>query len=259
MFTTVSFTVDSNTGNFMRLTLAMHRFGFKASNLTLKKSVTKTQDIIRMTIESQHQLSKSDFNKLVSSDPNIVAMRVGKSIASVKTATSSRSKNISSAEKAPVNIANTNDNLDYIKVTGRNLITAYPNILQSITKLESEIPASKREDIFLRLGIGIGRWQYKKNHALGAQLSLDNVVQRSLKLALSSFLNVTAYETTISIKNCPHCAASRETSDKDCFFIKGFIQGFMQEIAYLDGIQIYQQLSKKTGSTICSFNTSVSQ
>ena len=262
MLTTVTFTANSQVGNLSRLILALRRLGYRAIEQSLEQSKIDRLDLIKMTLESPHSAHRSDFADIRTMVPTIVDFDIMKSQplqtkSTVKSLSQLQSRTLvlsSQSASQQAKLSSGSDTiLGYVKNEGRKLIAAYPDVAGSIKRLETEVWNADREEVFSKLGAGIGRWQYKKNFAVGARLSLEKALLRSLKPALSDFLNVSIQDTTISVTDCPHCAGSRNTSENSCYFVSSFIEAFMNEMSHLRGLHVEQVLAKSMGASACQF------
>ncbi len=237
MISTIELTVTNETGILGRIAISLIKNGFKVVGQSVSGLDNQDQCLMTFRIEASQAIVNSDIEYLKTEILEIIEIH-GETKATTVTATPVAAEDVKTI----------------LKSYGEQVIEKFPDINEYLTGIDHQLAPSNKEEILTKLGKGIGRWQCKKNYALGGLLDLDKTLERMLWLSLNDFLSIEASGNMIAVSDCPHCSGQQVVDTQpSCFFIIGYIQGFLGFLEHLPVTTVIQLHSKATGHKSCDF------
>jgi predicted hydrocarbon binding protein len=227
MISKIKISVKNEVGILGKVAIALNKKGYKITHQSVSNIDQENVNEISFDVEANHKIELDELDYLKADIPQIVEIhQLDTSVA--------------------VDVGS------LLKTYGKQLVGKYPDIWQLIKKIDNELDLIIKEQVLTKLGKGFGRWQCKNNYTLGGLLSLDKTLQRMLWPSLNEFLSVNAKGNIIEVNDCPHCT-NQSDSTPSCFFIKGYIEGFLTALEHLPTVSIVQLSSKAMGDKHCDF------
>lgn len=233
MISKIEFTVKNEAGMLSRIAITLIKKGYKITRQSVADLDHDDFALISFSIEANHKIKLDEFDYLKTDIPQIIEIH-------------------------QLDAAVTVDISSLLKNYGKQLVSEYPDIRQLIQKIDNELDLTIKKEVLTKLGKGFGKWQCKNNYALGGLLSFDKTLQRMLWPSLNEFLNAKARGNIIEISDCPHCAKQSDSA-LNCFFIKGYIEGFLDALEHLPSTSVVQLSSKSMGDIHCDFEVKTSK
>lgn len=128
----------------------------------------------------------------------------------------------------------------------------YPQIFGAVMGLERNMEPSQREASMRYVGARVGAWVYKRDFALGARLPLSDSIKHIALPAMRQLLPTELEGETLSTGSSPFCAAERSTAPQ-CHFLRGFLEGSLNECGYLGMVRVSEIACRANGSDSCKF------
>lgn len=128
----------------------------------------------------------------------------------------------------------------------------YPQIFGAVMGLERNMEPSQREASMRYVGARVGAWVYKRDFALGARLPLSDSIKHIALPAMRQLLPTELEGETLSTGSSPFCAAERSTAPQ-CHFLRGFLEGSLNECGYLGMVRVSEVACRANGSDSCKF------
>lgn len=128
----------------------------------------------------------------------------------------------------------------------------YPQIFGAVMGLERNMEPSQREASMRYVGARVGAWVYKRDFALGARLPLSDSIKHIALPAMRQLLPTELEGETLSTGSSPFCAAERATAPQ-CHFLRGFLEGSLNECGYLGMVRVSEVACRANGSDSCKF------
>ncbi len=233
MISNIELTAVNETGILGKIAIALIKKGYKIVGQSISNDDNQDFCLIKFGLETNHEIVKGEIEHLKTTIPQIVKIH-------------DQAENGSGANETDINVN------ELLKNYGKQLIGEYPNISHLLKKIDNELAPSIKQEMLTKLGKGLGRWQCKNNYSLGGLLSLDKTLQRMVWPSLKDFLTIDAKGTFVEVHDCPHCF-NQVDSKPSCFFIAGFIEGFLDSLNHLPLTSVAQIHSKAMGHKHCSF------
>lgn len=127
----------------------------------------------------------------------------------------------------------------------------YPNIFVPLLGLERELGVEQREPVLRYIGQRVGAWVYRRDFALGGQLSLGDAVRHIALPAMRQIVQTELHEGALRIRNSPFC--HRGTHGACCHFLRGMLGGLLAGPDEDEPVQVVERECRNTGAQICSF------
>jgi predicted hydrocarbon binding protein len=233
MISKIEFTTKNEAGILGKIAIALNNKGYTIAHQSVSNIGQENFTLINFSIEASHKIKLDELNYLKTDIPQIVEIHQLDSVVEL-------------------------DVSDLLKTYGKQLIGKHPDIRQLIQKIDNELDLIIKEQVLTKLGKGFGKWLCKNNYALGGLLSLDKTLQRMLWPSLNEFLSVNVKGNIVEVSDCPHCA-NQSDSVPSCFFIKGYIEGFLNALEHLPSTTVVQLSSKAMGDNLCDFEVETSK
>jgi len=129
----------------------------------------------------------------------------------------------------------------------------YPQIFGAVMGLERNMEPSQREASMRYVGARVGAWVYKRDFALGARLPLSDSIKHIALPAMRQLLPTELEGETLSTGSSPFCAAERSVTAPQCHFLRGFLEGSLNECGYLGMVRVSEVACRANGSDSCKF------
>lgn len=226
MRSNIAITAAKETGLLSKVAVLLIKKGFRIHRQTISEQADEQSCLLYFEIESQQELTNTDIAQLEAELPGLVTLRQDSA-----TGPDMRAR---------------------LDEYGKQLISQYPGIRDTLQKCVDELPASSKAELLARLGQGLGRWRFRKDYALGGLLSLDKTLQRMLWPSLDDFLDIEADGNRLDVRDCPVCA-SHIGAGEQCHFVAAYIEGFLGELTHLPPTRVVQSAAAAAGSPHCSF------
>jgi len=129
----------------------------------------------------------------------------------------------------------------------------YPQIFGAVMGLERNMEPTQREASMRYVGARVGAWVYKRDFALGARLSLSDSIKHVALPAMRQLLPTELEGDVLSTGSSPFCAAERSVTAPQCHFLRGFLEGSLNECGYLGMVRVSEIACRASGSESCKF------
>jgi len=133
------------------------------------------------------------------------------------------------------------------------LAREYPNVFSRVLAFEHELAIAQREATTRYAGARLGAWIYKREYALGARLNLPDSVKHIALPAMRHLLReVDMQGDALRIVNSPFASTSLYRG-ASCHFIKGCLEGLLNEPGHLGRPRVIETFCRNTGAEACTF------
>lgn len=140
-----------------------------------------------------------------------------------------------------------------VEVLLGSLAREYPDIFNRVLAFEHDLPAAQREATTRYAGTRLGAWIYKRDYALGARLNLPDSVKHIALPAMRHLLRGCDLNGEgLRIANSPF-AGSGLHRGPSCHFLRGCLEGLLNEPGHLGRPRVIETLCRNTGSDACTF------
>jgi hypothetical protein len=129
----------------------------------------------------------------------------------------------------------------------------YPQIFGLVMGLERNLEPTQREAAMRYVGARVGAWVYKRDFALGAQLPLNGSVKHIALPALRQLMPAELEGEALSTSSSPFCVQERAVTAPQCHFLRGFLEGSLNEGGYLGMVRVSEVACRANGSDHCRF------
>ncbi|HEY5970821.1 MAG TPA: V4R domain-containing protein, partial [Pseudoxanthomonas sp.] len=129
----------------------------------------------------------------------------------------------------------------------------YPQIFGAVMGLERSLESSQREASMRHVGARVGAWVYKRDFALGARLPLSDSIKHIALPAMRQLLPAELEGDALSTASSPFCATERSVTAPQCHFLRGFLEGSLNEGGYLGAVRVSEVACRANGSDSCRF------
>lgn len=129
----------------------------------------------------------------------------------------------------------------------------YPQVFGAVMGLERNLEPSQREASMRYVGARVGAWVYKRDFALGARLPLSESIKHIALPAMRQLLPAELEGEALSTGSSPFCAAERSVTAPQCHFLRGFLEGSLNECGYLGMVRVSEVACRANGSDSCRF------
>lgn len=129
----------------------------------------------------------------------------------------------------------------------------YPQIFGLVMGLERNLEPTQREAAMRYVGTRVGAWVYKRDFALGAQLPLAGSIKHIALPALRQLMPAELEGETLSTSSSPFCMPERSVTAPQCHFLRGFLEGSLNEGGYLGMVRVSEVACRANGSDHCRF------
>lgn len=129
----------------------------------------------------------------------------------------------------------------------------YPQIFGLVVGLERNLEPSQREAAMRHVGTRVGAWVYKRDFALGARLPLTGSIKHIALPALRQLLPAELEGDALSTASSPFCAPERSVTAPQCHFLRGFLEGSLNEGGHLGAVRVSEVACRANGSDHCRF------
>lgn len=129
----------------------------------------------------------------------------------------------------------------------------YPQIFGLVMGLERNLEPSQREAAMRYVGTRVGAWVYKRDFALGAQLPLAGSIKHIALPALRQLMPAELEGEALSTSSSPFCVPERSATAPQCHFLRGFLEGSLNEGGYLGMVRVSEVACRANGSDHCRF------
>lgn len=133
------------------------------------------------------------------------------------------------------------------------LAREYPNVFSRVLAFEHDLTVPQREATTRYAGTRLGAWIYKREYALGARLNLPDSVKHIALPAMRHLLReVDLHGESLRIANSPFASTSLYRG-ASCHFIKGCLEGLLNEPGHLGRPRVVETACRNTGADACTF------
>lgn len=129
----------------------------------------------------------------------------------------------------------------------------YPQIFGLVMGLERNLEPAQRESAMRYVGTRVGAWVYKRDFALGAQLPLAGSIKHIALPALRQLIPAELDGEALSTGSSPFCVEERTVTAPQCHFLRGFLEGSLNEGGYLGMVRVSEVACRANGSDHCRF------
>jgi hypothetical protein len=129
----------------------------------------------------------------------------------------------------------------------------YPQIFGAVMGLERNMEPTQREASMRYVGARVGAWVYKRDFALGARLPLSDSIKHIALPAMRQLLPTELEGEALSTGSSPFCAVERSVTAPQCHFLRGFLEGSLNECGYLGMVRVSEVACRANGSDSCKF------
>lgn len=129
----------------------------------------------------------------------------------------------------------------------------YPQIFGLVMGLERSLEPTQRESAMRYVGTRVGAWVYKRDFALGAQLPLAGSIKHIALPALRQLIPAELDGEALSTGSSPFCVQERSVTAPQCHFLRGFLEGSLNEGGYLGMVRVSEVACRTNGSDHCRF------
>lgn len=129
----------------------------------------------------------------------------------------------------------------------------YPQIFGLVMGLERSLAPSQREAAMRYVGTRVGAWVFKRDFALGAPLPLSGSIKHIALPALRQLLPVEQDGDALATSGSPFCAVERHVSAPQCHFLRGFLEGLLNESGNLGTVRVSEVSCRANGAGACKF------
>jgi hypothetical protein len=129
----------------------------------------------------------------------------------------------------------------------------YPQVFGLVMGLERNLEPSQRESTMRYVGTRVGAWVYKRDFALGAQLPLAGSIKHIALPALRQLMPVELEGEALATSSSPFCMPERLVTAPQCHFLRGFLEGSLNEGGYLGMVRVSEVACRGNGSDHCRF------
>lgn len=129
----------------------------------------------------------------------------------------------------------------------------YPQISAQVMGLERSLEPSQREATMRYVGTRVGAWVYKRDFALGAPLPLAGSIRHIALPALRQLMPAELEGEALITSSSPFCVPERSASAPQCHFLRGFLEGLLNEGGRLGRVGVSEVACRGNGSDHCRF------
>ena len=129
----------------------------------------------------------------------------------------------------------------------------YPQVFGLVMGLERNVKPTQREATMRYVGARVGAWVYKRDFALGAKLPLTGSIKHIALPALRQLMQADLEGETLSTGGSPFCVPERSVTAPQCHFLRGFLEGSLNEGGYLGMVRVSEVACRANGSDHCRF------
>lgn len=129
----------------------------------------------------------------------------------------------------------------------------YPQIFGLATGLERSLEPPQREATMRYVGTRVGAWVYKRDFALGARLPLAGAIRNIALPAMRQLLPAEVDGDTLLTASSPFCVPERTVTAPQCHFLRGFLEGALNEAGHLGTVRVSETSCRANGADTCKF------
>lgn len=129
----------------------------------------------------------------------------------------------------------------------------YPQVFGPVLALERNLDGSQREATLRYMGARLGAWVYKRDFALGGRLPLSGSIQHVALPALKQLLPADYEDEALKTESSPFCSPDHAVTASQCHFLRGFLEGALNEAGNLGAVRVSEIACRATGSPCCKF------
>ncbi|WP_454832836.1 V4R domain-containing protein [Pseudoxanthomonas wuyuanensis] len=129
----------------------------------------------------------------------------------------------------------------------------YPQIFGLVMGLDRHLEPSQREATLRYVGTRVGAWVYKRDFALGAPLPLTGAIKHIALPAMRQLMSTEAEGDALFTAGSPFCAPDHPVSAPQCHFLRGFLEGTLNESAHLGHVRVSETACRANGDAACKF------
>ena len=131
------------------------------------------------------------------------------------------------------------------------LARSYPNLFLFVHALDHELDAAQREPTLRYIGQRVGAWVYKRDFALGAQLTLAQAIRHIALPAMRQVVQAELLGESIEITDSPF--PHRGQRGACCHFLGGMLDGLLRTTQSGDAVRVTETRCRNTGAAACRF------
>jgi len=131
------------------------------------------------------------------------------------------------------------------------LTRSYPNLFLFVHALDHELDAAQREPTLRYIGQRVGAWVYKRDFALGAQLTLSQAVRHIALPAMRQLVQAQMLGESLEIADSPF--PHRGQRGACCHFLGGMLDGLLRNTQGGDAVRVTETRCRNTGAAACRF------
>lgn len=129
----------------------------------------------------------------------------------------------------------------------------YPQVFGLVMGLERNLEPTQRDATMRYVGARVGAWVYKRDFALGAKLPLTGSIKHIALPALRQLMPADLQGEALSTSSSPFCVPERSVTAPQCHFLRGFLEGSLNEGGYLGMVRVSEVACRANGSEHCRF------
>ena len=131
------------------------------------------------------------------------------------------------------------------------LARSYPNLFLFVHALDHELDPAQREPTLRYLGQRVGAWVYKRDFALGAQLTLAQAIRHIALPAMRQLVQADLVGEALEVSDSPF--PHRGASGPCCHFLRGMLDGLLATTQSGDAVRVSETRCRNTGAPACRF------
>ena len=129
----------------------------------------------------------------------------------------------------------------------------YPQVFGQVLALDRGIEPARRESTLRYVGSRVGAWVYKRDFALGARLPMSGSIRQIALPALRQILPAELEGDFIKTTSSPFANAGVAVTAPQCHFLRGFLEGALNEAGNLGVVRVSEVSCRATGGDCCKF------
>lgn len=157
------------------------------------------------------------------------------------------------ASAAPAAPANAAADRKRIEALLPQMARDYPQIFGLATGLERSLEPPQREATMRYVGTRVGAWVYKRDFALGARLPLAGAIRNIALPAMRQLLPTEVDGDALLTASSPFCVPDRTVTAPQCHFLRGFLEGALNEAGHLGTVRVSETSCRANGADTCKF------
>jgi len=131
------------------------------------------------------------------------------------------------------------------------LARSYPDMFLFVHALDHELDAAQRDPTLRYIGQRVGAWVYKRDFALGAQLTLAQAIRHVALPAMRQVVQADLLGESLEITDSPF--PHRGQRGACCHFLAGMLDGLLRTTQSGGAVRVTETRCRNTGAAACRF------